>query len=188
MIRPVPPISLQHLVFALLSPRDQETISGDLLEAYADRRRANGPLSANLWYMRQAASFVPRAAFAAYRATPGLVFLCCFTAACGVWLGTMDMLLHHHNLVRHEGISALIVGQAMLTLLTLPLRRLTWLRWIAALGAAAITWLGGSVLIALMRGETDFEGYILIIAAMLVVQAALTWRAMLRRNPVVAVR
>jgi hypothetical protein len=185
MIRPAPPLFLQHVLVALLSPRDQETIAGDLLEAYAERSRTSGKISANLWYARQAASFLPRAATMAYKRTPGLVFLSCFTAACGAWLGTMDILLHHHNLLYHESIAGLIVGQALLTLVSLPLQRLPWLRWAALLGGVAVTWLGASALLATLH-STDVEGYILVIAAMLILQAALTWRAMLRRRPATA--
>jgi hypothetical protein len=182
MIRPTPPLFLQHIVLALLSPRDQETVAGDLLEAYAERRGSHAALSANLWYGRQALSLVPRAAAAAYGRTPALVFICCFTALCGAWLGTMDILLHHHNLLYHESIAGLIVGQALLTMLTLPLRRVLGFRIAAILGAAAIAWLGGNALVAVARGDHSFEGYILIISILLIIQAGLTWRAMLRRR------
>lgn len=186
MIRPAPPVSLQRLVSALLPTRDQESVTGDLLEAYAERFRASGALAANLWYARQAASFLPRAASTAYRRTPGLVSLCCFTAACGTWLGTMGILLHDPHLLYDGSIAALIVGQALLTLVMLPLRRIAWLRWAAALGAIAIAWRGGSALVALVRGDHSFEGYILIIAFLLVVQASLTWRTLLRRQSATA--
>lgn len=180
---PLPPTFLQHLLRAILPARDQETVFGDLLEAYAERRSRDGALSANLWYALQAASFVPRAAMTAYARSRALALLCCFTAACGMWLGTMSILLHHGNLVYQEFIAGLIVGQAALTLVTLPLRRIVTLRWTAALGAIAITWLGGSALTAVLRGNHSFEGYILLIAALLIVQAGLTWRAMLNRAP-----
>ncbi|HTV09372.1 MAG TPA: hypothetical protein VMD97_10045 [Candidatus Aquilonibacter sp.] len=185
MIRPAPPAFLQHMVAALLSPRDQETIAGDLLEAYSDRHRSGGALPANLWYARQIASFFPRAAVAAYRKTPALVLICCFTAMCGAWLGSMDMVLHHHNLLYHESIAGFIVGQALLTMLALPLRRVRTLRFAAMLGGVAVTWLGASAWYAMIHNP-HFEGYILIIAALLIVQAALTWRAMLRRAAVAA--
>ncbi|HEX5284796.1 MAG TPA: hypothetical protein VFW30_11815 [Bryocella sp.] len=182
MKRSAPPALLQHVLLALLSPRDQETVAGDLLEAYAERRGRDGALRANAWLALQTASFAPRAAMTAYGEAPGLTGLCCFTAACGCWLGTMDILLHHHNLLYHESIAGLIVGQALLTLVMLPLRRSALLRWAAALGAVAILWLGGSALVSMLRGNHSWEGYILIIAALLVVQAALTWRALLRRQ------
>ena len=183
MNRLAPPVFLQHIVVALLSPRDQETVAGDLLEAYVERRNRDGAASANLWYARQAASLTPRAAAAAYRRTPVLAFLCCFTAACGCWLGTMSLLLRHGNLLLQESIAGLIVGQALLTLVMLPLRRIAWLRWAAAIGGVAIMWRGGSALVSMLRGDHSWEGYILIIAFLLVIQAALTWRALLRRQP-----
>ncbi|HEY4011672.1 MAG TPA: hypothetical protein VGM11_16075 [Acidobacteriaceae bacterium] len=182
MNRPLPPALLQHLVLALLPPRDQETIPGDLLETYTERRKRDGAASANRWYARQAGSLLPRAAFTAYGRTPALVFLCCFTALCGAWLGTMGILLHHQS-PHDDLIAGLIVGQALLTLVMLPLHRLTWLRWTAAVGGVAIAWLGGSALVPVVRGDHSVEGYILIIAILLVVQSALTWRALLRRQP-----
>lgn len=186
MIHPEPPAFFQNTLFALLSSRDQESIPGDLLEAYAERRRSGGAFAANLWYAAQVTSVAPQVAAAAYRRSAGLVFLCCFTAACGAWLGTMDILLGHHDLLYHESIAGLIVGQALLTLITLPLRRLALLRWADAIGGLAIAWLGGSALLAVIRGDHSFEGYILIIALSLVIQAGLTWRAMLRRHAVAA--
>jgi hypothetical protein len=98
----------------------------------------------------------------------------------------MDILLHHHNLLYHESIAGLIVAQALLTLVMLPLRRIVSLRRAAALGAAAILWLGGSALVAVIRGDHSFEGYILLIAFLLVIQAVLTWRALLRRHTAIA--
>jgi len=78
------------------------------------------------------------------------------------------------------------VGQALLTLLMLPLRRLTSLRWTAAIGGIAIAWLGGRALIGVVRGDHSFEGYILIIALLLVIQAALTWSTLLKRPAAIA--
>lgn len=182
MKRSAPPALLQHVLLALLSPRDQETVAGDLFEAYAERRSRDGALRANAWLALQAASFAPRAAITAYGRTPALVGLCCFTGACGCWLGTMSILLRHGNVIHQEAIAGLIVGQALLTLVTLPLRRIARLRWAAALGAFAILWRGGSALVSMLRGNHSWEGYILIIALLLVVQAALTWRALLRRQ------
>ena len=182
MNRSVPPAALQHIVQVVLSPRDQETIAGDLLEAYAERRQSNGTASANLWYTRQAASLFPGAAAQAYQRSPALVLICCFTGICGAWLGTMDIVLHHHHLLYHESIAGLIIGQALLTMVTLPLRRVRTLCFAALLGGAAVTWLGASAWYATLH-SADVEGYILLIGALLVVQAALTWRALLRRPP-----
>lgn len=66
-----------------------------------------------------------------------------------------------------------------------PLAGMAVLRWAALAGGVAVTWLGGSALIATLHSN-DMEGYILVIAALLIVQAVLTWRALLRRGPAVA--
>lgn len=182
MNHPQPPLLLQNLLQAFLPARDQETVFGDLLEAYAERRHHNRAFRANLWFALQTVSFAPRGTLAALAQEPRLVFFCSFTSACGAWLGTMDVLLHHPNLLRHETIAGLIVGQGLLTLLTLPLFRFRLLRWLVFTGTLAVTWLGGKALVAVVRGDYSFDGYILIIAAALIVQAALTWRALLRHQ------
>ena len=185
MKRHTPPAVFQHLVHALVAARDQETIAGDLLEAYAERCD-RGSLAADLWYLRNAVSLAPRAAARAYVAAPALVLLCCFSALCAAWLGTMSLLLRHGNLLQQESIAGLIFGQAMLTLIMLPLRRLRWLRWAAALGAAAISWLGGSAFLAVARGDHSFEGYILLISLLLIIQAGMTWSHLLRKRTSIA--
>ena len=163
MKRLTPPALLQLILLALVPTRDAETIGGDMMEAYAERQRCAGRAAANAWYARQVVSFLPHSCAIAYRRAPVLVSLCCFTALCGLWLGTMDVVLGHSHLALHEAIAGLIVGQGLLTMLALPLRGVPVLRWCALLGALAVTYLGGSALWATLHSR-DTEGYILLIS------------------------
>jgi hypothetical protein len=62
-----PPRWAENLLRRLAGPRDQDTISGDLLEEYRERFLSAGVLRAKLWYFRQLLSFLtlPRLAVAA---------------------------------------------------------------------------------------------------------------------------
>jgi hypothetical protein len=53
-----PPRWLERILLLFVPERDRETISGDLLEEYREGRLPQlGSLRANLWYLRQCASF-----------------------------------------------------------------------------------------------------------------------------------
>jgi hypothetical protein len=59
MTQQSPPRWLEQALVFLLSPRDRETIPGDLLEEYRDEQAPRlGALGANLWYLRQSISFL----------------------------------------------------------------------------------------------------------------------------------
>lgn len=177
MNRNLPPPFLRSALLCVTADRSRETIDGDLIEAYADRRAASGASSANVWYARQVFSLALHAFPAQQKTALALMLLCGFTALCGAWLGTMDILLRHSNLLQHETIASLIVGQALLTLIALPFRRWAPLKGFALLGTLAVSCLGVRALWFTLRGA-DTEGYILIIATLLLVQSALTWQVL----------
>ena len=59
-----PPRWAETLLRLLLTPKDRETVSGDLLEEYRDTIvPARGP-AADVWYVRQVGSFLLRASWA----------------------------------------------------------------------------------------------------------------------------
>ena len=70
-------------------------------------------------------------------------------------------------------IAATIVSQAALTVAALRFHRYRSLRAIAMIGSGAILWLAGIALKATIGGA-HLEGYILLIALALIIQAVLT--------------
>jgi len=174
MKRIEPPYLLDCLLLFLLLPRDRETVSGDLYEEFLEvKLHELGQFRACLWYMRQVLSFVPGRAMAVLLQGPALRLLCFCTALSGCWLAMMDLLLRHPGYGSQIVIAATIVSQAMLTLAALRFHRHGGLRAISMVGSLTLLWLAGSALKATFGGA-HFEGYVLLIALALIVQAVLT--------------
>ncbi len=169
-----PPFLLNALLLFLLSPRDRETVSGDLHEEFSEAKLPElGRFRARLWYMRQVISFLPAKASAVILQGPALRVLCVGTAWAGLWLGMMDILLRHPGYQGQIGIAAAIVCQALLTLGALRSRHNRGLRAVAMMGSLGLLWLVGSALKATFDGA-QFEGYVLLIALALLTQSGLT--------------
>jgi hypothetical protein len=180
MIRSNPPRWLERSLMLLLHARDRETVSGDLLEVYReDKLPEVGRVRANAWYARQILSLAPHR----LRSLPGqprlLALFCIFTALSGTWLGIMDQILKHP--ADREIISGTIVTQAVLTLVVLGRPQRGKLRIVALGGTAGILYLGIGALIGVLTGSV-FEGYILLIALGLIIQALLTILTFARRS------
>jgi hypothetical protein len=174
MKRTEPPYLLDCLLLFLLSPRDRETVSGDLYEEFLDVKLPElGQFRAHLWYMGQVLSFVPGRIETVLLQGHTLRLLCFCTALAGGWLGMMDILLRHPGYRSLLVIAATIVSQAALTLAALRFHRYRSLRAVAMIGSAAILWLAGVALKATIGGA-HLEGYVLLIALALIVQAVLT--------------
>jgi hypothetical protein len=172
MRRTAPPYLLDCLLLFLLSPRDRETVSGDLNEEFLEVKLPQlGPFRARLWYMRQVLSFVPGRAAAVLQPTLRLVCLC--TALAGGWLGMMDLLLRHPGYGSQIAIAATIESQALLTLAALRFHRSGSLRTVALVGTLIVLWIACHALKAVFGGA-HFEGYVLLIALALIVQGILT--------------
>ena len=180
MKRIAPPSLLHSFLLFLLPPRDRETVSGDLHEEFLEVKLPElGAFKARFWYLQQVVSFVPGKIAAVLLQGPSLAILCFFTALSGGWLGVMDILLRHPGYKGRVWIAATIVGQALLTLGVLRFRRLAALRIVALGGTLPLLWLAGTALNATLRGA-HLEGYILLIALALIVQAILTLFTLLR--------
>ena len=174
MKRVAPPYLLDSFLLFLLSPRNRETVSGDLYEEFLEVKLPElGRLRARLWYMRQVLSFVPRRVAAVVLEEPALRLVCCFTALSGSWLGIMDLILRHPGYKSQTVIAATIVSEALLTLAALRFQRYVGLRAVATVGILPLLWLAGTALKALIGGA-ELEGYVLLIALVLVVQSVLT--------------
>jgi hypothetical protein len=168
MNRIEPPKWMEGLLKSLLHERHREPVAGDLYEEFREQKVPQmGVQRARLWYLGQALSFIPR------RLAFPLSLLCFFTLASGAWLGIMDLRLRHPGYAGRELIAGLIVGQAALTLAALHSRGFGWLRRLALAGCAGIVWLALHAL-ARALGGAELEGYVLLIAIGLLVQASLT--------------
>jgi hypothetical protein len=173
---------MERLLKFLLPERDREAVAGDLYEEFCEEvaPRMSGA-RARFWYMRQIMSFIPQ------RLGPVLQLICVFTLLSGTWLGLMDLRLHRPGYLQREWIAGLIAGQAAVTLIALNRRGPGWLRFVALAGCVGILSLSAKALVGVISGA-NFEGYILLIALALVVQAALTVLIVPRRDGRVARR
>ena len=165
-----PPAWMEHLLRMVLPAHNRETIAGDLREEFHDRAASQSARRAQLWYLRQVVSLAPRGLGLALGNGSALPLLCAFTGLCGLWLGAMDLRLHHP--ASQIAIAASILSQALITLAALRLRY-PWLRYLALAGCAGMFYLSATALIGVLRGY-NFEGYILLIALLLAVQSVLT--------------
>ena len=182
MKRTAPPSLLRSFLLFLLSPRHRETVSGDLDEEFHEGKLPElGALGARFWYLQQVVSFVPGKVAAVLVQGPALAVLCFCTALAGGWLGVMDVLLRHPGYKSQVSIAATIVAQGLLTLGVLRFRRPASLRALALGGSLPLLWLAGKALIATLRGA-HLEGYVLLIALALIVQAILTLSTLSRRR------
>ncbi len=170
-----PPRWMECMLLLILPSRDRDTVSGDLHEQYSGVKRPElGSLCADVWYARQVLSFFPSHVTAVFERSPAFILLCAFTAACGLWLGVMDLRLRHPGYEEGELVAATLVVQAALTVLALNFRKSRVLRCMSLYGAGLVTLLAVQALIATLRGS-HLEGYVLLIALGLVVQACLTY-------------
>jgi hypothetical protein len=179
-----PPRWMEAILLLTLPPRDRETVAGDLHEEFNALTVQAGGLRADLWYARQVLSFLPHHVAAVFANSPALMLLCGFTASCGLWLGAMGLRLRHPGFVEGEMISLIIVLQAAITVIALCFRPVTSVRRTAVCGTLLLAWLAWKALIGTLRGA-HLEGYILLIAILLLMQAGMTLRSVpkWRSNP-----
>ena len=173
-----PPRWLERVLILLLPPHDGDTVSGDLSEAYAEARSRRGALSANLWYARQVVSFGPHRFSLPERMLAGLSL---FAVLYGCWFGVMEALLRHPGYLRRDGISLTILWQACVTLLFLLLRGRPRLGYLVAIGCLPLLFLVSLVARGLLAGA-GLEGYVIVMALSLAVQAMLTIVVLIKRS------
>src|SRR5713101_2430939 len=103
-----------------------------------------------------------------------LAALCAITIAASCWLATMCVVLHRAGYERGVAVSVLFVLQSLLTLgVVAKIVASIWARVAAMLGAARLVWLGGAAIANNLSGP-HFEGYAVVIGAVLGVQGILT--------------
>jgi len=175
-----PPGWLEWILTRCLSERDRETISGDLLEEYREEQLPRlGFVRANLWYLRQAFSFVSVSSFGGPVMKLALTWMSVFTAAAGAWLAFMEQMLKHSGYGGRTVIGICIAMEGIATVLFLLLHGRAIYRTLVLVGAIAVGLLGASAVMRIL-GAPHFEGFVLIIGSALVVQGMLAIVAVLR--------
>jgi hypothetical protein len=164
---------LEFLLRRLLPARDRETVTGDLHEDYAEFIVPRfGRLRANLWYLHQISSIARRSIGEGGTMTKLLSLTSAVTLLCGCWLAFMECLLRHPGFAARATVALLIAAAGVATLLVrllhLGVRSERWL-WAAA---AALIGLGVFSFLRNARAA-HFEGFVFVIAIVLVLQGLL---------------
>jgi hypothetical protein len=170
---PAPPRWAEVLLERLLPHHAREAIAGDLREEYIESvlpRR--GMFGARLWYIRQVMSFAPWFTKEGSQVGKILLLVSSLSLACGCWLAVMEMLLRHPGyagrIVTALIIVAICAGTILVRMLHAGYRCERWL-W---LGAAGLILIG---VLAFLRNAhaAHFEGFVFLIALLLVLQGVL---------------
>jgi hypothetical protein len=168
---PAPPPWLESLLLRLLSPRDRESISGDLHEEYVESALPRlGRFRADIWYMLQVFSFIPQSCSEGTPMKTILMSVSVFSLAIGCWLCFMELQLRHPGYMARIGTTLCIIlislAIILIRLLRLGAQCELWL------GAAGLIWIG---CLAFWRNlhRAHFEGFVLIISLVLIVQGLL---------------
>jgi hypothetical protein len=164
---------MEFLLKRLLPARDRETVTGDLHEDYAEFAVPQlGRLRANLWYLRQVFSIARRRIGEGGTMSKLLSLTSAVTLLCGCWLALMECLLRHPGFAARAAVALLIAAAGLATLLVrllhLGVRSERWL-WAAA---AALIGLGVFSFLRNARA-VHFEGFVFVIAIVLVLQGLL---------------
>lgn len=97
------------------------------------------------------------------------------------WFVTIELILQHHGFITRAAIAALIVLYAALTLLYTRAST-TALRSSLTVASLTAIWLGFLGIVIALK-QTHFEGYLLILAAILSAQGTLTLIHLLYPRP-----
>jgi hypothetical protein len=168
-----PPRWAEILLERLLAARDRETVAGDLREEYADSivpRR--GRLRADLWYLRQVSSFLPRFISQGGSMKKTLLSVSFFTFASTCWLTLMEIVLRHPGYLLRVGVSVSIALISSATISILVAKSgVRGERWLWA-GAVILIGIGGQAFLRNARAA-HFEGFVFLISAALLFQGVL---------------
>jgi hypothetical protein len=116
-----------------------------------------------------------------------LTGVCCVTIAASCWLATMSLVLHRTGYRQQMGVALLFVVQSLWTLAVLagqlPSLWSKLSRIVLVPGAVGLAATGGRAIAANLSGP-HFEGYALVIGAVLILQGVLTlWPLLVRWPP-----
>ena len=183
MTRHGPPWLLERMLRYCLPARDRETISGDLLEEYAEEQIPRiGWLRANIWYLRQVISFLSVRILGGPSMKASLTCMSLFTALIGCWLMAMEQILKHSGHTERTALAACITLQGLGTLLVLLFEGRPLSRVVISLSAVGLVLLGACSIKGILQAK-HFEGFVLLIGSTLVAQGVLTLVVILRLHP-----
>lgn len=174
---PQPPAFFDRVLRVVLPARDRETISGDLLEIYAEEKLPElGPFRANLWYASQLFSILPYRIFSfaggALMKILSIAASVFVVLACS-WLAFMELILRHPGFIPRATADAIIVLYAALCLICARSHTSAALRSILTLASLCVLVFGAFALVTVLH-SVHFEGYLLLISFGLIAQGALT--------------
>lgn len=181
---PRPPQWLLAILSLVAGDEDRAPVAGDLLEDYALAQvPRKGRTAANLWFLRQVLSLVPSRLFEGRWPVRSLSLVSIFVILAGAWLVYMEQSLRHPGYLSRSLVDMGLVFGSLLTVTWVMRRQGFWLQSATGLYALGAGALGAWVFWHLMHGA-DFEGFALIIAAVLCVQAFLVFSGFVRlRRP-----
>jgi ABC-type amino acid transport substrate-binding protein len=106
--------------------------------------------------------------------TKSLLSVAAFTALAGVWFITMDLTMKHAGYEERVWMAGFFCVQALATIIAFAAPSNRALRLLTLPGALVIAYTGAHVWLFVFRGDREIEGYVLLMALALVIQAALT--------------
>jgi hypothetical protein len=164
---------MEFLLERLLPARDRETVTGDLREEFAEFLVPQfGRLRADLWYLRQISSIAERCVGEGGTMVRLLFLSSSLTLICGCWLAFMECVLRHPGFALRAVVALLIAAVGLATLLV-RLLHFGVRSERSLLGAAAVL-IGFGVFSFLRNARAaHFEGFVFVIAIVLVLQGLL---------------
>jgi hypothetical protein len=114
------------------------------------------------------------------------MMLCGLVVAAATWLGVMENVLRHPGFGARTLVAACIAVQGLVTLLYLGRGGRGGLRWGIAMGALAVAAVGASAAIRILNAP-HFEGFVLIIGVLLIVEGVSTLVSLFGRHEVRAI-
>ena len=177
-----PPRWMEFLLERLLPARDRETVTGDLHEDYAEFAVPQfGRLRANLWYLHQVSSIAGRRVGEGRTMTKLLYLTSAITLLCGCWLAFMECMLRHPGFAARAAVALLIAAAGLATLLVRLLH--AGVRSERSLRGPAMVLIGWGVFSFLRNARAiHFEGFVFVIAIVLVLQGLLMLVTLGRRS------
>jgi hypothetical protein len=168
----------EGLLERLLPENMRETIVGDLREEFVEAiEPQRGKMRAQVWYLRQVASFIPWFASEGGAMGKVLITLSAAVLTCACWLAVMESILRHPG---YAGRIAEALGIATICATTILVKMLH-----AGVVVERWLWLGAGTLIVLgaMAFEHNeraahFEGFVMVMSLLLVAQGVLMLASM----------